>query len=108
MEELIKKITQFRDERDWKQFHSPKNLATAITFLWTISCIKLVSWAVLEVTADLGWWRPTAKILRDLIDLGIITAITLVIAQRDYNILICNLAYNSYICHPKICNDEHI
>lgn len=43
MEELIKKITQFRDERDWKQFHSPKNLATAISiesselneiFLW--------------------------------------------------------------------------
>ena len=60
-----------------------KNIATVITFLWTISCIKLASWAILEVTADLGWWRPTAKILRDLIDLAIITAITLVILHRD-------------------------
>lgn len=31
MEELIKKIAQFRDEIDWKKFHSPKNLATAIS-----------------------------------------------------------------------------
>lgn len=40
---LIEKIIQFRDNRDWKQFHDPKNLADAISieaaelqeiFLW--------------------------------------------------------------------------
>ena len=40
---LVKKLIQFRDERDWKQFHDSKNLATAISieaaelnelFLW--------------------------------------------------------------------------
>ena len=31
MEELIKKILQFRDERDWKQFHTPENLAKSIS-----------------------------------------------------------------------------
>jgi len=31
MEELIKCITQFRDERDWKQFHTPENLAKSIS-----------------------------------------------------------------------------
>lgn len=30
MEGLIKKILLFRDERDWKQFHTPENLAKSI------------------------------------------------------------------------------
>lgn len=29
-EEVIEKLIEFRDERDWKQFHDSKNLATAI------------------------------------------------------------------------------
>jgi NTP pyrophosphatase (non-canonical NTP hydrolase) len=27
---LIKKILEFRDKRDWKQFHTPENLAKSI------------------------------------------------------------------------------
>lgn len=43
LEDLQKKIIAFRDERDWKQFHTPKDLATGLTleagevaehFLW--------------------------------------------------------------------------
>ena len=30
MDELIKRIRKFRDDRDWKQFHSPENLAKSI------------------------------------------------------------------------------
>jgi NTP pyrophosphatase (non-canonical NTP hydrolase) len=30
MDEVIARIRAFRDERDWKQFHDPKNLATSI------------------------------------------------------------------------------
>lgn len=42
--ELQKMVAKFRDERDWEQFHNPKNLAAAIAiesaelqecFLWT-------------------------------------------------------------------------
>lgn len=29
--DIIKLLIQFRDERDWKQFHDSKNLATAIS-----------------------------------------------------------------------------
>jgi NTP pyrophosphatase (non-canonical NTP hydrolase) len=41
--EIIEKLVAFRDERDWKQFHDTKNLATALSievaelnelFLW--------------------------------------------------------------------------
>ena len=31
MHELIKKIKQFREERDWDQYHSPKNLVMALS-----------------------------------------------------------------------------
>ncbi len=30
MDELIQKIRKFREERDWDQYHSPKNLAMAL------------------------------------------------------------------------------
>ncbi len=30
MDDLIKKIRKFRQERDWDQYHSPKNLAMAL------------------------------------------------------------------------------
>lgn len=44
LEELIREIIGFRDERDWAQFHTPRNLAMALSveagellerFLWT-------------------------------------------------------------------------
>jgi len=31
LENLIKKIIAFRDERNWKQFHNPKDLAVSIS-----------------------------------------------------------------------------
>jgi len=30
IKDLIKKIKQFRDDRDWMQFHDPKNMAVSI------------------------------------------------------------------------------
>lgn len=31
MNELIKRILKFRDDRNWKQFHTPENLAKSIS-----------------------------------------------------------------------------
>lgn len=31
MDDFINKIIAFRDERDWKQFHNPKDLAISLT-----------------------------------------------------------------------------
>ena len=31
MQELISKILKFRDARDWKQFHTPENIAKSIS-----------------------------------------------------------------------------
>lgn len=30
MDEIIQKLIKFRDERNWKQFHTPENLAKSI------------------------------------------------------------------------------
>ncbi|SHK83318.1 NTP pyrophosphatase, house-cleaning of non-canonical NTPs [Marinobacter antarcticus] len=43
MDDVINRLRQFRDDRDWKQFHNPKDLALALSiesselleaFLW--------------------------------------------------------------------------
>jgi NTP pyrophosphatase (non-canonical NTP hydrolase) len=31
MQELVKRLRRFAEERDWEQFHSPKNLAMALS-----------------------------------------------------------------------------
>ncbi|MEK3986410.1 MazG-like family protein [Paenibacillus sp. FSL K6-3166] len=43
MDELIEKIIQFRDERDWKQFHDPKDLALSIS-LESSELLELFQW----------------------------------------------------------------
>lgn len=46
MDQVIQKLRQFRDDRDWQQFHNPKDLAAALSieasellevFLWKTS-----------------------------------------------------------------------
>ena len=34
-EETIKEILKFRDDRDWKQFHNPKDLELLEVFQWS-------------------------------------------------------------------------
>ena len=50
-EETIKEILKFRDDRDWKQFHNPKDLAISISleaaellevFQWSGGCCELL------------------------------------------------------------------
>ncbi|GBF78153.1 putative nucleotide pyrophosphohydrolase [Paenibacillus sp. 598K] len=43
MDELIKTIIQFRDERSWKQFHDPKDLALSIS-LESSELLELFQW----------------------------------------------------------------
>jgi NTP pyrophosphatase (non-canonical NTP hydrolase) len=31
LDHIIEEVLRFRDERDWKQFHTPKNLAAALS-----------------------------------------------------------------------------
>lgn len=43
-EELTARIVAFRDERDWKQFHSPRNLAASIS-IEAAELLELFQWS---------------------------------------------------------------
>ena len=43
MQETIAKVLKFRDERDWKQFHDPKSLASSIC-IEAAELLELFQW----------------------------------------------------------------
>jgi NTP pyrophosphatase (non-canonical NTP hydrolase) len=46
-EEIIKALLKFRDERDWEQFHNPKDLALAIN-IESAELLELFLWKKAE------------------------------------------------------------
>jgi small-conductance mechanosensitive channel/CRP-like cAMP-binding protein len=74
-----------------------QGLRTTISLLWVYSIVRLLSWALLQLPAELGWWKPTAKILRDLLTLAVATTITLVIVHRDFQVNLVGLAATSAV-----------
>ncbi len=63
IKELQKKILKFRDDRDWKQFHNPKDIAVAISiesselqehFLWKSQNESYNIWLKPEVAEELA------------------------------------------------------
>lgn len=47
LEKLKKQILEFREERDWKQFHNPKNLTMSIA-IEASELMELYQWLSLE------------------------------------------------------------
>lgn len=43
MDELVKKVNEYRDERDWRQFHNEKDLALSIS-LEASELLELFQW----------------------------------------------------------------
>lgn len=79
MDEIIKALVKFRDERDWEQFHDPKNLALAISieaaelnelFLWKTAenAVKSDKNKISEELADVFAF---AFLLADRMDLDV-------------------------------------
>ena len=52
MEKLIKKLREFATERDWEQFHSPKNLSMALA-VEVAEIMEHLQWLTEEQTRDL-------------------------------------------------------
>ena len=44
LDDLTRQIVAFRDERDWKQFHSPRNLAASIS-IEAAELLELFQWS---------------------------------------------------------------
>ena len=50
-EETINMVLKFRDDRDWKQFHNPKDLAISIS-LEAAELLEIFQWTGSDVTDD--------------------------------------------------------
>ena len=62
-EETIKQILKFRDDRDWKQFHNPKDLAISIS-LEAAELLEVFQWSGTDVSNE----GKQAKIKEELAD----------------------------------------
>ena len=51
LDDLTRQIVAFRDERDWKQFHSPKNLAASIS-IEAAELLECFQWSSDATIAD--------------------------------------------------------
>lgn len=49
--ETIEQILKFRDERDWKQFHNPKDLAISIS-LEAAELLEIFQWSAEDVWCE--------------------------------------------------------
>lgn len=53
MKELIKELREFAKERDWKQFHSPKNIAMALS-VEVAEIVEHFQWLTQKESYELG------------------------------------------------------
>ncbi len=50
-EDTVKMILKFRDDRDWKQFHNPKDLAISIS-LEAAELLEVFQWSGSDITIE--------------------------------------------------------
>ena len=70
IQELQKKIIAFRDERNWKQFHNPKDLAISIS-IEAAELLEVFQWSGTDISAD----KKIDKIKEELADVLIYSCI---------------------------------
>ena len=65
IKELIEQVVAFRDARDWKQFHNPKDLAISIS-LEAAELLEVFQWSGSDTEADSE--KKITKIKEELAD----------------------------------------
>ena len=50
-QDTINKVLKFRDDRDWKQFHNPKDLAISIS-LEAVELLEVFQWSAEDVVCE--------------------------------------------------------
>lgn len=83
--ELQKEIIKFRDDRDWKQFHNPKDLALSIS-LEAAELLEVFQWSGSDVTAE----GKQDKIAEELADVMIYCGLMADVVGLDIEDIITN------------------
>ena len=71
-EETIKQILKFRDDRDWKQFHNPKDLAISI-YLEAAELLEVFQWSGTDVSNE-GKQEKIKEELADVLNYCVLMA----------------------------------
>ncbi len=71
-EETIQKVLKFRDDRDWKQYHNPKDLAISIS-LEAAELLEVFQWRGTDIT-DNGKKDRIKEELADVVNYCILMA----------------------------------
>ena len=71
-EETIKQILKFRDDRDWKRFHNPKDLAISIS-LEAAELLEVFQWSGTDVSNE-GKQEKIKEELADVLNYCVLMA----------------------------------
>ena len=71
-EKTINKILKFRDDRDWKQFHNPKDLAISIS-LEAAELLEVFQWSGTDVSNE-GKQEKIKEELADVLNYCVLMA----------------------------------
>lgn len=71
-EETIKQILKFRDDRDWKQFHNPKDLAISIS-LEAAELLEVFQWSGTDISNE-GKQEKIKEELADVLNYCVLMA----------------------------------
>lgn len=71
-EETIKQILKFRDDRDWKQFHNPKDLAIFVS-LEAAELLEVFQWSGTDVSNE-GKQEKIKEELADVLNYCVLMA----------------------------------
>ncbi|MDO4960601.1 MAG: nucleotide pyrophosphohydrolase [Eubacteriales bacterium] len=71
-QETIDQILKFRDDRDWKQFHNPKDLAISLC-LEAAELLEVFQWSGADITAE-GKLEKIREELADVVNYSVLMA----------------------------------
>lgn len=91
-QETINQILKFRDDRDWKQFHNPKDLAISIS-LEASELLEVFQWSGSDVSSE-GKLEKIKEELADVVNYCVLMA--------D----VCGLDLDEIVQAKIKCNEE--
>lgn len=71
-QDTIKQILEFRDKREWKQFHNPKDLAISIS-IEAAELLEVFQWSSQDVTSE-GKLEKIKEELADVLNYCVLMA----------------------------------
>lgn len=71
-QDTINQVLKFRDDRDWKQFHNPKDLAISIS-LESAELLEVFQWSGTDLSTD-GKIEKIKEELADVVNYSILMA----------------------------------